>query len=58
MTSDPEAVVRTDGGSFEGSRRGCTDAAGRDRMQGMGREPDQYTHDRYRNPAQWRGMPY
>lgn len=58
LTSDPKVIVIADGDSFEGIWREHTDAAEWNRIQGMGRELDRYTYGRYRNLAQWYGMPY
>ena len=58
LRSDPNVFVVADGDSFEGIWREHTDAAEWNRIRGMGRELDQYTYGRYRNLAQWYGMPY
>lgn len=58
LSSDPVVIVVADGDSFEGIWREHTDAAEWNRILGMGRKLDQYTYGRYRNLAQWYGMPY
>lgn len=58
LTSDPMVFVIADGDLFEGIWREHADAAEWNRIRGMGRELDPYTYGRYRNLAQWYGMPY
>lgn len=58
LRSDPKVFVVADGASFEGIWREYTDAAEWNKIQGMGRVLDQYNYGRYRNLAQWYGMPY
>lgn len=58
LASDPDVIVIADGDSFETIWREHADAAEWSRIQGMGSELDQYAYGRYRNLAQWYGMPY
>ena len=58
LRSAPEVFVVADGDSFEGIWREHTDAAEWNRIRGMDSALDQYTYGRYRNLAQWHGMPY